>query len=123
MLDLCHLNHGQNSDCDVSKFKTFYKTIDKIVKMDGPGAQERRHAIGEDIERTTQILYSSEFDSSEQVRNLFKFDHCQLPYISLSNVCSSEVYEGTKKYLVNQGVEEGKDYHVPSIMTVCLASY
>ena len=69
MSDLRHLNLGPNGDCDYSKFKTFYKMIDKVVKMAGSGAQERRHAIGEDVERTTQVVYSSEFDSVEQVRN------------------------------------------------------
>ena len=95
--DLRHLNLGQNGDLDVSKFESFMSAVDTVVEMTGSGAHEKRHSQGDDVLKTTNVVYSSQFDSIE------------------------EVMEAAKKYLVEKNLVEGKDFFVPSIETLRLA--
>ena len=96
--DLRKLNFGSNEDQDKSKFDVFFKTMNVIVAMGDTGAHERRHPQGDDVLKTTNVMFTTQFNSLE------------------------EVISQTTKYLKEElSLEEGKHFHVPSRETVRLA--
>ena len=96
--DLRKLNFGPNGDQDKSKFDVFLKAMNTIVEMGGTGAHERRHTQGDDVRKTTNVVFTTQFNSLE------------------------EVILQTTKYLKEElSLEEGKHFHVPSRETVRLA--
>ena len=95
--DLRKLNFGSNGDQDKSKFDVFLKAMNTIVEMRGTGAHERRHTQGDDVRKTTNVVFTTQFNSLE------------------------EVILQTTKYLKEElSLEEGKHFHVPSHETVRL---
>ena len=96
--DLRKLNFGPNGDLDKSKFDAFFDAMNKVVELGGTGAHEKRHTQGDDVRQTTNIVYTTQFSSIE------------------------DVVSQTTKYMTDElSLKEGQDFHVPCLETVRLA--
>ena len=89
LTDLRKLNYCDGDGC-TSKFVTFLNAAIEVIELAGSGAHKRRHAIDSDLERTTNIVYTSQINSISQL------------------VSQTKQYLCSEKKLV-----EGKDFEVP----------
>ena len=96
--NLHKLNFGQNEDQVKSKFEESFKGMNTIVEMRDPGAYERGHTQGNDIRKTTNVVFTIQF-------------------YSLYNI----ILQATKYLKKELSLEEGKQSHAPSRETVRLA--
>ena len=69
--------------------------MNTVVEMGGTGAHEKRHSQGEDVVKTTNIVFTTQFNSLE------------------------EVVTKTSDHLKNElSLQERNDYYVPSLSRV-----
>ena len=61
------LNFGQNGDQDKSKFDVTFKGMNTIVEIIGTGAHDRRHTQGNDVRKTTNVVFVTHLNSLDEV--------------------------------------------------------
>mmetsp|Transcript_13746 Transcript_13746/g.20163 ORF Transcript_13746/g.20163 Transcript_13746/m.20163 type:complete len:801 (-) Transcript_13746:170-2572(-) len=93
--DLRQLNCQVNGELE-SKFDVYWDAVDKVIELNGAGAEQRRQPIGDNVECTSNMVYAPMINSLSQLA------------------------AATKKYLTDEmKLEEGKDFHIPSLELVC----
>ena len=66
LTDLRKLNYCDGGGC-TSTFVTFLNVAIEVIELAGSGAHKRRHAIDSDLERTTNIVYTSQINPISQL--------------------------------------------------------
>ena len=70
--------------------EVYWEGVEKVVEIVGSGARRRIHDIGDDVETSTNIVYSSQFNSLRQLADA-------------TNTC-----------LVEKKLKEGVEFKIPS---------